>query len=74
MKIEAIKLQIEKLNLHHVFFWWTLEGQGVEIMCQNLSSYDKTAIMAIADSTGFDYNWTYQNDESAEKTYFISFF
>ena len=71
MKIEEIKAYIQEYNLDHVFFWWSLEGDGNNFMCQSLSSHDKTAIQAIAHATESD--WSFSNNENG-KYYFISFF
>ncbi len=71
MKLEEIKSYIQEYNFDHIFFWWQLEGNGNDFSCQSISSYDKTAIAALALATGFDWSWA--NDKQG-KFYFISFF
>lgn len=71
MKLEELKAYIQEYNFDDIFFWWSLEGNGNSFSCQSISSYDKTAIEALAHSTGFDWSWS---DNEQGKYYFISFF
>ncbi len=71
MDIKELKQIIKNNNFDHIFFWWSLEGDGNNFLCSSISSYDKTAIQVISGETGYDSYFA--KDETGE--YFrISFF
>jgi hypothetical protein len=71
MNLEELKAFIQEYNFDHIFFWWSLEGDGNKFSVQSINSHDKTAIEGLACATGFDWSWS---DNEQGKFYFISFF